>query len=1387
MLGHRPAARRGALLAVSTALIAATIVATGTAATAATNPTPVPPPTSVFTGTSALGGNWKLATPPTTATAPPTGKPATANTAKAQPEDVLAILSDATSVTGAPLAGGARSALTTNLAVNSAFSSVAADSVTPLFGQLPADQTQALTAGERSRLGSTAPDLSKIVVIHLRGGDPTAAAKALSATPGVLYAEPDQTVSTMDTTPTALPAWAAAIPQHQPSPPSSPTLPDNYGLTSSLSTFLNAGGVDAMGAYSELRNGYGQLPGTGEVITNVSIGDLTDQGMADAGDAYVQSEGPTTIVKNGQRYLDLPSLPLIPTYTASSAGTLDPTGSTEQQDPWLGEVMLDFGVMAPLPHDQQRAGAVGSGATDLLGIAPGAQYRLVVPQQPTFDQIAVALLAAARQNPRPNVITASLGYGTDTIGFPGRYLEDDPVTQAVIAAIVQEYHIVVSISANDGTRLYTPAAVGPDGGSTPTDVTRDPGATTTIDDDQYSTTPSEVLDSGAIAVGGTTLDDTLAVPPQNGGAASTNGTFAATRTDGGGDFSSGFGSRIDVSAPSDGIAAFEHPQGGTAEDVLPVLNGGTSASAPEVAAAAAVALQAARLAGRSMNPDQVRTLLEQTGRPVATPPQIDQPLQVGNQVDVTAAVNAVLGSAVARKQPTPKIARLSVAHRVTVGNLGGNYVEATDPSLIDLAGPSGTGEGLVGPVTIGADVTGLPTGATPQYVLVVGRKQFTSAVPDVRLTPTQLLQAAGLPVVSTANRTVQVTFQVKEGGRVVASAQQPLTFSATDGTFAEAPAPVAPATVAAGRSVSVHYDLTGVKSVNAPELVVSTVGHWNPALAPVFTAAYTVALTGTTGTVTVPASAFDGGGGIYGIGLVQDSTSSSFAGPVYGEFASIRVTGSTAAARPIAPTLATKGNAQFGHVLEINRATPGFSLRYDVHGVPGAAGAAVEVSAPAPTIYNALNTVTNANGTTRDNDGVDSGATAYQRLSGTSGTAALNAVTLGLTDSVEYNVRVFATDRSGKILGQASPTSLLAFDGGLAPDGGYVASLGVQGSGVSLVAVRDPDGSESVRGYQPSTGTYGATLTADPSPTSGYEVLGTDGTAKRALLLHWTATGWSLETYNTSTNTEVNSVSAADQYTVLGGRVDPTRHRAAILARRTSDNTDMVLTVDLTTGTLGTPIVADAPGVSPSTYGLIDINTATGTVYLSRISSSLICFAGGIASVASVDLDTGTVTPSASSDGCAIQIGDDSGNNQLYQMSYRSFSVNIVGTTNLLPVDGDTLAGGTAIAVRQEAPVGLAIDPVHNLGLVAFNAPQGIAQFGNVNGRITNNNATGEIAVIDLTTGKTVSTVTGLGFATGLNSIEYDIYNQHRIELDPATRTGWTFSGDNVQVQEFKY
>ena len=281
---------------------------------------------------------------------------------------------------------------------------------TPPSTQKP-DSVLVVTDGTAKFGPNTTPvsGVPNATVVHV-DGDAEKAAEQLRKQPGVTYAEPNRVVSSMATGATPLPNWAGGL---------SAKGPDNYGVTSSLQSFLNGNGVDAMGAYDTLNGRYGQLPGTGEIITNVSLGDLTDQ---------------TTVVKGGQRYLDIPSMPLIPTYV-STGTALDPVGTTTGQDANLGEVLLDFSVMAPLPHDKQRPEATGSGATDLLGIAPGAQYRLVEPQQSTTDGIAEALLAAARQNPRPNVITASLGFGVDTVGFSGRYLEDDPILQSVVSTI----------------------------------------------------------------------------------------------------------------------------------------------------------------------------------------------------------------------------------------------------------------------------------------------------------------------------------------------------------------------------------------------------------------------------------------------------------------------------------------------------------------------------------------------------------------------------------------------------------------------------------------------------------------------------------------------------------------------------------------------------------------------------------------------------------------------------------------------------------------------------------------------------------------------------------------------------------------------------------------
>ncbi|MGW6194834.1 hypothetical protein ACWF0M_01690 [Kribbella sp. NPDC055110] len=1291
------------------------------------------------------------------------------------PGQVLVTLDQATSVTGPALPGKAQSRLaarapqTSDKALDAKLRSVGATSLHPLILSAATD----------------VPDLARTYVVTTTEKDSAAVAGALQGTSGIAYAEPDRYVNTMNSGPQPLPAAASATAK-APAATNSADLPSNYAVANSAQAFLNAGGVNAIGAFTTLKNGYGQQPGTGEIITNVSIGDLTDQSMADAGDDYVKGYGPTTVLKDGRRYLDLPSMPLIPTYVAGADGSLDPAGSTKNQDPLLGEVLLDFSVMSPLPHDQQRAGATGSGYTDLLGIAPGADYRLVVPQEPTIKQIAGALLAAAHQTPRPNVITASLGFGTDAEGFPGRYLEDDPYVRSVVTSIVKKDGIVVSISSNDGTRLYTPAAVGPDGGSTPTDKAANNADATTIDDVALTTTPSRVPDSGAIAAGGTTLDDTLAVPANAGGPQT--GTYAETRISGFGTFSSGFGSRVDLSAPSDNIIALRHTAAGSAQAVTPVFNGGTSASAPEIAAAAAVVLQAGRLAGHNLSPAQVRDLLKETGRTVQTPPQLDRTLQVGPQIDLTAATEKALGDKL--RTTRPSIVRLSLAHRVTVGGLGGTFLETTDQNRIDLGdmASGGNGEGLVGPVTFAADVTGLPRNATPRYALTVGTDHpvtFSSTTPSIRVTPRQLLSAAGLAVNSTTDRTVDYTFQVLIGGEAQATVHRTLTIGPSDGRYVESTAPLAPATAQAGHPVTISYDLTGVTTATAPELVVSTVGHWSPAHGPIFSAGWHQPLTASTGTVTVPAEAFKGGGGLYGIGIVLSGFGSSPSFTRYGEFAPIRISGGSAADRPDAPTLAgALGKGSYGHTAEVTRTAPGFGLHYDVRNIRGAESAVVEFSAPAPTLFGSLNTFTNANGSALDNDGVNTPSTANKALSGTSGTVQLDALSLGLATSANYSVRILALDNHQHVVGQASPVSNLVVDDGTAPGGSTLLSFIASGNN-SIAAVRTTTGGSEVRHYSTTTGTYGAVLTSDAGSGSDYHVIGV--APDRVLLAHVAQAGGDvqLETWDTVTGKLVgSSVLRAAEYRVVAGRVDAKRNRAAVLVRANTGNVDSVIPVDLANGTAASPIVADGNGDVPAgTYSLLDLDQSTGKVFLGKIGSAIICL-GGVAP-AKIDLDARTVTTAESVSACGHGIASD-GAGTLYNLAAGSVSTKIAPTATLTPYDETTQTTGGGVALRKGAPTSLAVDGVHHLALVSFAAPEGIVYFGSQQGFVSDNNATGQVAVVDLSTGQVVRTLNGI-IVTNRGGLLLHGVQDTSLQLDAATRTAWTYSPDGTQIQQFSY
>jgi hypothetical protein len=224
----------------------------------------------------------------------------------------------------------------------------------------------------------------------------------------------------------------------------------------------------------------------------------------------------------------------------------------------------------------------------------------------------------------------------------------------------------------------------------------------------------------------TDLNDIFSAPPGDprNAALKAQQAFPTTRYKGGRSYSSGIGDRVNVSAPGDNVLSFQRPFGGAANAVEVVRQGDTSASAPEVAAAAADVLQVARLVGarelvgrdgRHADPRALRDFLAETGSPPPEVPQSDVPVHVGPQVDVANAVETLLarhGEAVA-----PGVARVAVAQRRQASALGGSTETDTDPTAIAL-----TGRLRKAWITVAPDWTGLPEeGVTYRLAADAGR------------------------------------------------------------------------------------------------------------------------------------------------------------------------------------------------------------------------------------------------------------------------------------------------------------------------------------------------------------------------------------------------------------------------------------------------------------------------------------------------------------------------------------------------------------------------------------------------------------------------------------------------------------------------------------------
>jgi hypothetical protein len=951
-------------------------------------------------------------------------------------------------------------AYTNDSSVNGAFAALGVSNVDRLFAGVDRSRLSTMSVTARQATARPLLNVANAYRVQLTHGSVADGIAALRKTLSVAYVSPDWVVSTLEPPRRALPQAvkrrmreanvarlreSSHLRRAMSASSSNAATPGNFSVVSSLQSMLDSSGIDAMAAYAEITGAFHQLPGAGEIITNVSVGDTyaNEDGSGperpnDPCWINNQGAGPITHMIGGQRYLDYPGLPLIPTYAADSSGHIDPHFvSCGEGDP--GEIDLDFSMMAPLPDENQRAGERASvDIGDLLGVAPGASYRLVVPATNAggggsfISAIAGVFLAAAMQTPKPDVITASLGFGYDNMGFPGRYLEDDPMMQSLVATIVNSMNVVVCISANDGMRTYTPTAIGPYGGSTPTNLAQDATQATNLSDLYFSTAPSADVDSGAIDVGGTTLNDIFSRPPGDPQYAQFASQFAypETRYNGGQDYSSGFGSRVNISAPSDNVLALARPfYYASYDNVSAYSEGGTSAAAPEVAAGAAIAMQVARLTGHPFaNARAVRDFLVQTGSPVMQPALTDMPLNVGPQLNVRRAVETLLANA--GSNVTPGIARVAIAQRRPAWVFDSGFFTDTDPAYINLQGTDmdGTGpdgSGLNAWMTVAPDWTGIPDSS--QYRLsIAGHDDRVLATTRVaRLQPSAILSAAfpGQPIASATNRTVRMTYAALAGRRILAQTTFEVTFGPTDGTSALGFAPTVPAVVN-GTSFQVAYDITHMRGMSNPMLVITEPGRFTPASGYVIHLPYVQPLNGASGTVTVPTSALQGGG-IYGAAILsQDPV--TFAQRVT-DFAFFRLQdGGTQ--RPAPPLMRKAGDyGAASHILETGLGQS-VTVTWDAHSVANATAAYLEVSAPGPTAAFLFNTFNNPNGSIPDNNGLDTGSVKVIPLAGLSGTATFTPAQLGLQNGMIQEVRVLATNGTAGA-GESSDVGAIISDG----------------------------------------------------------------------------------------------------------------------------------------------------------------------------------------------------------------------------------------------------------------------------------------------------------------------------------------------------------------------
>jgi hypothetical protein len=238
--------------------------------------------------------------------------------------------------------------------------------------------------------------------------------------------------------------------------------------------------------------------------------------------------------------------------------------------------------------------------------------------------------------------------------------------------------------------------------------------------------------------------------------------------------------------------------------------------------------------------------------------------------------------------------------------------------------------------------------------------------------------------------------------------------------------------VVRGNELDVTYDLTHVRSATTPLVVISSPGRVNPATGFIFHAQYVHALPNAKGTIHIPVGQLQGDG-VYGIGIGTRPDPNG--GTDVSDFAYAHVLRALHNVEANAPLVSTASETP-GHFAEIPTAGS-FTVAWDVSNIPGATGALIELSAPAPNALFLYNTFNNPGGTVRDDNGVDFGSVYSTSVVGQRGSIVLDPKRIGMVAAFNHVVRVIPLAGMTPA-GEAGGVSTVAYDGVAPLDGGTV-------------------------------------------------------------------------------------------------------------------------------------------------------------------------------------------------------------------------------------------------------------------------------------------------------------------------------------------------------------